>query len=31
MTVDGRRVPIEFGLSSALAYTLEDSQVYGLR
>lgn len=28
MTVEGRRVPIEFGLSSALAYTLEGSQVY---
>jgi hypothetical protein len=30
VTVDGRRVPIEFGLSSALAYTLEGSQVYKL-
>ena len=30
MTVDDRRVPIEFGLSSALAYTLEGSQVYKL-
>ena len=28
MTVDDRRVPIEFGLSSALAYTLEGSQAY---
>jgi pimeloyl-ACP methyl ester carboxylesterase len=28
MTIDGRRVPIEFGLSSALAYTLEGSQIY---
>jgi hypothetical protein len=27
MTVDDRTVPIEFGLSSALAYTLEGSQV----
>jgi len=29
-TVDGRLVPVEFGLSSALAYTLEGSQVYKL-
>ena len=29
-TVDGRTVPIEFGLSSALAYTLEGSQAYRL-
>ncbi|MGV8075345.1 MAG: esterase/lipase family protein [Syntrophobacteraceae bacterium] len=28
ITVDGRSAPIEFGLSSALAYTLEGSQVY---
>ncbi|OPX99766.1 MAG: hypothetical protein A4E58_00220 [Syntrophorhabdus sp. PtaB.Bin006] len=28
MTVDNRKVPIEFGLSSALAYTLEGSQAY---
>jgi pimeloyl-ACP methyl ester carboxylesterase len=27
-TVDGRTVPVEFGLSSALAYTLEGSQAY---
>ncbi|MRR08178.1 MAG: alpha/beta fold hydrolase [Deltaproteobacteria bacterium] len=30
MTVDGRTVPVEFGLSSALAYTLEGSQAYSL-
>jgi hypothetical protein len=29
-TVAGRAVPIEFGLSSALAYTLEGSQAYRL-
>lgn len=29
-TVDGRTVPVEFGLSSAPAYTLEGSQVYKL-
>ncbi len=28
VTVDDRKVPIEFGLSSALAYTLEGSQAY---
>ncbi|OPY75836.1 MAG: hypothetical protein A4E65_03404 [Syntrophorhabdus sp. PtaU1.Bin153] len=28
MIVDDRKVPIEFGLSSALAYTLEGSQAY---
>ena len=28
MTVDDHRVPVEFGLSSALAYTLEGSQAY---
>jgi len=30
MTIDDRRVPIEFGLSSALAYTLEGSAAYKL-
>ena len=28
--IDSRKVPLEFGLSSALAYTLEGSQVYKL-
>ncbi len=30
VSVAGRTVPIEFGLTSALAYTLEGSQVYAL-
>jgi pimeloyl-ACP methyl ester carboxylesterase len=30
VTVDGRKVPVEFGLSSALAYTLEGSRAYGI-
>ena len=30
VTIDGRILPIEYELSSALAYTLEGSRVYGL-